>query len=485
MLAIAVAEKTTTKRATHYLKTKGQHLWKVGGTVNHVSLRATVLDGFGGLYLFGSLADFLAGIADQFRQAFGNPTVDYSVTSFGGFVQDHWSIARQLTLDLGVRYDFEHLPSLFNQDTNNFSPRIGLAWSPSSKWVVRAGYGIFFDRYVLANLKRAIEMNGSQGFEQVVNGSAAASLFAGAGGGSQIAAISGVAPSIFQPDPHMATPYSQQANAGAEYLLAKDLTFRADYLFVRGVKLPRTLNANLLPPVILTPMNELSLGIPNPTPQQIGNEVFAPGRQNPAFNDIYQIEDSASSTYNGFPSRSTGGCPTTWSSAGATLFRRPRTTPQISTSSRKTLSISRRNTSLSSQNQQQRFVFNALWNLPIPGQIELAPLITLGTGRPINPLVGLNSNRSDAFPLSARPLGLGRNSLQTPGMAIVDFGVVKTINLGEHRHLDLITQFFNLFNHTSADRNQSFFRNRCRSTSRIWSTYPGFHPPHNPVRCEL
>jgi hypothetical protein len=95
--------------------------------------------------------------------------------------------------------------------------------------------------------------------------------------------------------------------------------------------------------------------------------------------------------------------------------------------------------------------------LPIPGQIELAPLITLGTGRPIDPLVGLDSNRSHAFPLSARPLGLGRNSLQTPGMVIVDLGVVKTVNLGEHRHLDLITQFFNLFNHTSATAINPFF----------------------------
>ena len=144
--------------------------------MNRVGLRADVPDGFEGVYLFGSLADFLAGNPDQFRQAFGNSNVDFPVTSFGGFVQDHWSITRQLTLDLGVRYDFERLPSLFNQDTNNFSPRVGLAWSPSSKWVVRAGYGIFFDRYVLANLTRAIEMNGSQGFEQVVNGGAAASV---------------------------------------------------------------------------------------------------------------------------------------------------------------------------------------------------------------------------------------------------------------------------------------------------------------------
>jgi outer membrane receptor for ferrienterochelin and colicin len=440
-----------------YLKTKGQHLLKVGGTVNDVSLRATVLDGFGGLYLFGSLADFMAGSPDQFRQTFGNPNVNYSVTSFGGFVQDHWSITRKLTLDLGIRYDYERLPSLFNQDTNNFSPRIGLAWSPSSKWVVRAGYGIFFDRYVLANLTRAIEFNGSQGFEQVIDGSAAASAFAGAGGGSQIVSISGVAPSIYQSDPHMATPYSQQANTGAEYLLAKDVTFRADYLFVRGVKLSRTLNANLLPPVVLTLANAASLGIVNPTPQQIGSEVFAPNRQNPAFDDIYQIQDSASSTYNGVSFTLNRRLSNDVEFSGSyTVSKTSDDASDFDEQPQNPFNLAAEQ-ALSRQNQQQRLVFNALWNLPIPGQIELAPLITLGTGRPINPLVGLNSNRNDAFPLSARPLGLGRNSLQTPGMAIVDLGVVKTINLGEHRHLDLITQFFNLFNHTSATAINPFF----------------------------
>lgn len=92
---------------------------------------------------------------------------------------------------------------------------------------------------------------------------------------------------------------SKPASAGTEYLLAEDLTLRADYLFVHGVKLPRTLNVNLLPPVVLTLANAASLGITNPTPQQIGNAVFSPGRQNPLFDDIYQREDSASSTYNG------------------------------------------------------------------------------------------------------------------------------------------------------------------------------------------
>src|SRR3989475_3208969 len=112
--------------------------------------------------------------------------------------------------------------------------------------------------------------------------------------------------------------------------------------------------------------------------------------------------------------------------------------------------------SVSSQHQQQRFALNALWDLPIPGEIRLAPIITVGTGRPVNPLIGLDSNRSDAFPLSSRPLGVGRNSLITQGTANVDLGVIKTVHIGE-RHVDVIAQFFNLFNHVSASAiNASF-----------------------------
>jgi TonB dependent receptor len=449
-----------------YTRTRGKHLWKAGGTVNRVRLRADILDGFASVYLFGSLGDFLAGNPDQFRQAFGNPDVDFPVTSFGGFVQDHWSLTRQLTVDLGVRYDFEHLPEEFNQDTNNISPRIGLAWSPSPKYVFRAGYGIFFDRYVLANLARAIEKNGSKAFEQVVDGNAAASLFAAAQGGPFVAPVSGIAPSIFRPDPRMATPYSQQASAGAEYLLAKNLTLRADYLFVHGVKLPRTLNANLLPPVVLTRANASSLGVPNPTPQQIGREVFSPGRVDTQFDNIYQLQDSAGSTYNG---------------ASLTLSRRMNEELEFSASY--TLSKTFDDASdydeqpqnpynlaaenaLSRQHQQQRFVFNALWDLPIgdeedPGQeskrnhswlvrtfshIELAPIFTAESGRPLDPLTGLDSNRTGAFPLSSRPLGLGRNSLQIPAIVTLDLRVLKYFPLGETRRLDVVAESFNLFN---------------------------------------
>src|SRR6202521_1160376 len=449
-----------------YSRTRGKHLWKVGGTVNRIKLRADVPDGFDGIYLFGSLGDFLAGNPNQFRQAFGNSTADFPVTSVGGFVQDHWSLARQLTVDLGARYDFERLPAGFNQGTNNVSPRIGLAWSPSPKWVFRAGYGVFFDRYVLANLTRAIEKNGSQAFEQVVDGNAAASLFAATQGGPLVAPVSGIAPSIFQPDPRLAAPYSQQASAGAEYLLAKSLTLRTDYLLVRGLKLPRTLNVNLLPPVVLTLANASSLGVPNPTPQQIGREVFSPGRLNTQFGDIYQLQNSADSTYNGV----------SWTlnrrmsdelafSASYTVSRTFDDASDFDEQPQNPFDLRAEN-AVSRQHQQQRFVFNALWELPIGDEeekggkseentgwlkqmfshIEVAPILTLESGRPVNPLTGLDSNQSHAFPLSARPLVLGRNSLQTPRIVTMDLRVLKYFPFGGAKRLDVVAGFFNLFN---------------------------------------
>jgi hypothetical protein len=473
-----------------YSRTRGKHLWKTGGTVNRVRLRADVPDGFGAVYLFGSVGDFLAGNPNQFRQTFGNSNVDFPVTSFGGFVQDHWSLAHQLTVDLGVRYDFERLPAGFNQDTNNISPRIGLAWSPSPKLVFRAGYGVFFDRYVLANLTRAIEKNGSQAFEQVVDGTAAASLFAGAQGGPLVAPVSGVAPSIFRPDPRMATPYSQQASAGAEYLLAKNLTLRADYLFVHGVKLPRTLNVNLLPSVVLTVANASSLGVSNPTPQQIRREVFSLGRLDSKFGDIYVLQNSASSTYNG---------------VSFTLNRRM--SDELAFSASYTLSKTfddasdfdeqpqnpfdlRAENAVSRLNQQQRFVFNALWELPVGDEeekdgkskentgwltqtfshIEVAPILTLESGRPVNALTGLDSNQSHAFPLSARPLAIGRNSLNTSALATMDFRILKYFPFGEAKRLDAVAEFFNLFNSANVSQINPVFGSGL-------TPMPGFRQP--------
>jgi len=118
-----------------YARSIGHHLWKAGATVNRVHLNASMADGFGGTYIFASLAHFAAGRPDSFRQAFGSIQTAYPVTSTGAFLQDHWSITQRLTVDLGMRYDFEHLPQPFRQDANNVSPRLGLAYQFAPGWV--------------------------------------------------------------------------------------------------------------------------------------------------------------------------------------------------------------------------------------------------------------------------------------------------------------------------------------------------------------
>lgn len=97
----------------------------------------------------------------------------------------------------------------------------------------------------------------------------------------------------------MQTSRSAIASVGMERLLSRNLTASATFLFVRGVRLSRTRNVNLLPPVLLTPDNAASLGIPNPSPQQLGRLVYPPARLSPQFDNIYQWENHASSVFNG------------------------------------------------------------------------------------------------------------------------------------------------------------------------------------------
>src|SRR6267142_2604546 len=69
---------------------------------------------------------------------------------WGLFVQDQWRITRKLTLNAGVRWDYESgLASYVTPDHKGWQPRVGLAYSPDSKTVIRAGFGMFDDRYNL------------------------------------------------------------------------------------------------------------------------------------------------------------------------------------------------------------------------------------------------------------------------------------------------------------------------------------------------
>jgi len=66
---------------------------------------------------------------------------------WGVFAQDQWKLTPKLTLNYGLRWDVETgLSQFVNNDYNEFQPRVGLAYAPTSNTVIRAGFGIFFDR---------------------------------------------------------------------------------------------------------------------------------------------------------------------------------------------------------------------------------------------------------------------------------------------------------------------------------------------------
>lgn len=103
----------------------------------------------------------------SFTQSFGEETVAFRTQEWAGFVQDQWRLRKGLSINAGLRYEYELLPlpqrpnaaldavfadagatSVLPEDRNNFGPRIGLAWAPfgSRQGVVRLGYGVYYGR---------------------------------------------------------------------------------------------------------------------------------------------------------------------------------------------------------------------------------------------------------------------------------------------------------------------------------------------------
>jgi hypothetical protein len=134
------------------------------------------------------LADFLLGLPQQSSVQFGTNAYNFSANSYDAFVQDDWRLRPGLTVLLGLRYEFNSpyseannlianldvgpgfaaavpvLPgqtgpfngafpaSLIRPDHNDWAPRIGIAWRPFSKTVVRSGYGINYNLAQYGNM---------------------------------------------------------------------------------------------------------------------------------------------------------------------------------------------------------------------------------------------------------------------------------------------------------------------------------------------
>jgi hypothetical protein len=338
---------------------------------------------------------------------------------------------------------------------------------------VRAGFGIFFDRYLLAAVNRALQKNGIQAVEQVTYGQAATQIFQLQLGGAAPTPIPQILPSIFTADPQLQTSRSEIASLGVERLLSKNLTVSATFLFARGMRLSRAVNVNLLPPVVLTPQNAASLGIPDPFPQQLGRLVFSAARISPQFDNVYQWENHAGSVYDGLALSLNRRLSNEIEFSGSYTFSKAIDDASDFNEQPENPYALHAERALSANDQRHRFVFSGTFDLPFGDEeggkkpsgmiskvfsnIEAAPILTIASGRPINPVTGFDANRSGAFPLSSRPLGFGRNSLRTGTQAQLDLRVLKFFKVGERGKLDFVVESFNLLNHTNVAALNQFF----------------------------
>jgi hypothetical protein len=206
-----------------------------------------------GSYTFSSLANFLSGTYNNagFGQTFGITELAQTNPNVGVYVQDEWKATGALTINAGLRYDLQWLETI-NLDTNNISPRIGLAWSPfeSRRTIVRASAGLFYDRVPLRALANALMSAGNTTDVNALR-QYSVSLSPTQSGAPVFPAILNAAiPSVTLPnlttmDRDLQNGYSKQFSSEIEHQLGDQTTVGAGYQYLEGENLLMSINQNV------------------------------------------------------------------------------------------------------------------------------------------------------------------------------------------------------------------------------------------------
>ena len=175
----------------------------------------------------------------QFSISAGNPQTSASQFDAGFFVGDDWRIRPNLTLSLGLRYETQNNI----HDRRDFSPRLTVAWAPRaanqnsrSKTVVRAGFGVFYDRFSLANTITALRYNGITQQQYVIDEP---------GFYPRVPSIASLANSpaprtIQQISPTLRAPYVIQSAISFERQLPRNTTIAITFANAHGLHLLRS-----------------------------------------------------------------------------------------------------------------------------------------------------------------------------------------------------------------------------------------------------
>jgi hypothetical protein len=229
---------------------RGKHFIKFGARVRATQLSNTSTGGFNGTFTFDSLAAYqvtqqgiangltpaqiraAGGGASQFSITQGQPLTENTYADAGLYVEDDWRIRPNLTASYGLRYETQNGIG----DHLDFAPRLGISWGLGSskttpKTVIRAGWGIFYDRFSQNSILQAERLNGVNQQQFVVNSPDFYPNIPTA------AALAGAitSPTIYQISPNIRAPYNMQGAVTVERQLSKMATLSVSYINSRGM----------------------------------------------------------------------------------------------------------------------------------------------------------------------------------------------------------------------------------------------------------
>jgi Carboxypeptidase regulatory-like domain/TonB dependent receptor len=278
-----------------------------------------------GLYEFPNLEAFALGEYITFSQAAGKPSFSFAAPYYGFYVQDTFRASPKLTLEMGLREDFQVYPQpaenpafpLTGQYPNQFlrlAPRFGFAWQPASKTVVRGGFGDFYTNMNGLNYRNAVISNGLPSQQSSVSASYTAGppnqqipTFPNILPGNS--PLFGASPDISLVSPTFRVPYILEASLQVERELSENTTLTIGTMWNHGLHIlsgsAYDLNLNPLqgtttyivcPPSATTaPCSGQTITLPN-----MDNGLLTEGRINPNLGQINELISPAQNYYNSF-----------------------------------------------------------------------------------------------------------------------------------------------------------------------------------------
>jgi hypothetical protein len=521
--------------ADSFLISSGRHTIKFGGDINRVtddldnlrfeSGEFSYTGGVNGAGFYGGLNDFIIDFtnfktplpagslcysttrapgkcyAGNFNQGLGVNGLLMKTTDVNLFVQDDWRISRRLTLNLGLRWEYQSNPKARNvnpalpqtanspEDTNNYGPRVGFAYalSPDNKTSLRGGYGIYYGRMVNSTIFNAL-INTGVGVDKAqrqvtVTATAAASpVFP-----NLIASGTLVTPAVQYLASDFSNPLIHQFDLILEREILPNTVVSASYIGSAGRNLPTFVDTNLntsTTPRTFTiadgPLGGRTMTI----------DVFPTARPNTSYAQITEIRSSISSSYSAFVLQFNRRMSRGLQVLTSYTHSRAEDTGQGSqtfTTSNVPFDVRRPEFEhgLSNFDTPNKFVASAIWSL---NWQEDGPLQTIFNGFTFAPVFYAFNGSRYSGGLSVSGAGgaggvnqsgganriplLGRNFFQRPKIVNTDLRVSRRFKLAGSKTAEFLVEGFNIFNRTQVTNVNSTMYSMSYTTNTLTYNTP-------------